>query len=102
VFHSTAPALQRRPVCPNVLSMAFRAHQVIDMTPSGEFLPRSRRLPLTARVGIAAALIAVACAIAAAAAIFLWLASILLPVALIAAAVAYGAFKLQLWRVRAG
>ena len=102
MFHPATSALQRRPVCPNVNSMAYRAHTVIDMTPSGEFLPRPARLPLTARVGIAAALIAVAAAVAAAAAVFLWLASVLLPVALIAAAVAYGAFKLQLWRVRAG
>ena len=102
MFHPATRHLQARPVCTNVLIMAYRAHTVIDMTPSGEFLPRPKRLPLTTRVGIAAALIAVAAAVFATAALFLWLASVLLPVALIAAAVAYGAFKLQLWRVRAG
>ena len=44
---------------------------------------------------------AIAFPVASAAAIFLWLASILLPVALIAGAVAYAAFKLQLWRIKA-
>ena len=102
MFHRATSALQRRPVCPNVFSMAYRAHTVIDMTPSGEFLPRPARLPLATRVGIAAALIAVAATVAAAAAVFLWLASVLLPVALIAAAVAYCAFKLQVRRVRTG
>jgi hypothetical protein len=83
--------------------MRYTTHPVIDMTPSGEFLPRRPvRLSIAARVGIAATLVALVAAVAAAAAIFLWLASILLPVALVAAAVAYGAFKLQLWRVRAG
>lgn len=102
MFQAATAPLQTGPVCPNVLVMAYRANTVIDMTPSGEFLPRPKRLPLTTRVGIAAALIAVAAAVAATAALFLWLASVLLPVALVAAAVAYGAFKLQLWRVRAG
>jgi len=100
--HRGTSHLQGGPLCPNVHAMAYRAHTVIDMTPSGEFLPRPVRLPLAARVGIAAALVAVAATVAAAAALFLWLASVLLPVALIAAAVAYGAFKLQLRRVRAG
>jgi hypothetical protein len=83
--------------------MAYRTHAVIDMTPSGEFLPRAvPPLSWTARVGIVAALVAVGAAVLCAAAIFLWLASVLLPVALVAAAVAYGAFKLQLWRFKAG
>jgi len=74
--------------------------QTIDMTPAGEILPRPGRLSWPARVGLAAAVIAVLAGLAAAAAIFLWVASLLLPVAILAALVAFAAFKLQLWQGR--
>jgi hypothetical protein len=74
--------------------------QTIDMTPAGEILPRQSGLSWPVRIGIAAGLVALLAGVASAAAIFLWLASLLLPVALVAGAVAYGAFRLQLWHSR--
>ena len=86
----------------NVKSMQYRYTQTIDMTPAGDLLPRPWRLGWAGRVGIVAAVIAVGAAVTSAAALFLWLASFLLPVAVVAAGVAYLAFRLQLWRLRAG
>ena len=74
--------------------------QTIDMTTAGEILPRQASMSWPARIGVAAALVALLAGGASAAAIFLWLASLLLPIALIAAAVAFAAFKLQLWQTR--
>jgi uncharacterized membrane protein len=74
--------------------------QTIDMTTAGEILPRQASMSWPARIGVAAALVALLAGVASAAAIFLWLASLLLPIALIAAAVAFAAFKLQLWQTR--
>lgn len=82
--------------------MEYRTVRTIDMTPAGDLLPRPFALGWTGRLGIVAALVAVGATVAAAAALFLWLAALLLPVALVAGAVAYVAFRLQLWRVRAG
>jgi hypothetical protein len=82
--------------------MAYLYTQTIDMTPSGDVLPRPVQMGWPARIGLIAALVAVAALAASVAALFLWLASILLPVAIVAGAVAYAAFKLQLWRIKAG
>jgi hypothetical protein len=76
--------------------MIYQYRQTIDLTPAGEFLPRQAALPWTAKVGIVATLIAVGAGIAAVAAVLLWIASLLLPVALVAGAVAYAAYRLQL------
>lgn len=80
--------------------MVVTYRQTIDMTPAGEILPRQGQLSWTARLGLAAALIAVLTGLGAAAAIFLWVASLLLPVAILAGLVAFAAFKLQLWKGR--
>jgi hypothetical protein len=80
--------------------MDFRYRHTIDLTPAGEFLPRQAPLPWTAKVGIVATLIAVAAGVVTVAALFLWIASVLLPVALVAGAIAYGAYRLQLRRIR--
>jgi hypothetical protein len=82
--------------------MIYRHHQIIDLTPTGEFLPRPATLSWTARIGIVATLVAVAAGVIAVAAVFLWIASLLLPVALIAAAVAYMAYRLQRRRYGVG
>ncbi len=68
------------------------------MTPSGEFVatPAGSVWPL--RIGVGAALVAAIAGVLAVAAVFLWVASMLLPIALVAAAVAYVAFRLQGWR----
>ena len=82
--------------------MQSRYTHTIEMTPAGDLLPRPWRLGWSGRIGIVAALIALGAAVVSAGALFLWLASVLLPVAIVAAAVAYLAFRLQLWRLRAG
>jgi hypothetical protein len=82
--------------------MIYRYNQTIDLTPAGEFLPRPATLSWTARIGIVATLLEVGACVAAVAALFLWIASLLLPVALLAAAVAYTAYIVQRRRFGAG
>ncbi len=73
----------------------------IDMTPEGEIMPqRGAGMPWTVRVGVGAVIVAVTAALAVVAALFLWLASILIPVALVAGLIAYAAFRLQSWRLK--
>jgi hypothetical protein len=75
--------------------------QTIDMTPDGGMLPPERaRLSWPMRIGIGAVIVALLAGLAASAAIFLWLASVLIPVAVVAALVAYAALRIQLWRRR--
>jgi hypothetical protein len=80
--------------------MNLRYRHTIDLTPAGEFLPRQAALSWTAKVGIVATLIAVAAGVVTVAALFLWIASVLLPVALVAGIIAYGAYRLQVRRIR--
>jgi predicted branched-subunit amino acid permease len=81
--------------------MRYHFGPVIDMTPAGDILPRSTTgLSWSARIAIGATLVAVLAGFVAAAALFLWIASLLLPVALVAGAVAYAAFRLQSGRGR--
>ena len=70
------------------------------MTLEGEFVspPPNAKPPLGTRVLIwsaAIAAIAIGCAVAVFA---LWLLAVLIPVALIAAVIAYGVFRYQMWR----
>jgi len=81
----------------------MRDIKTIDMTPQGEFAAAPEGMPKLGwplKLGIGAALVAVAAIGVILAAMFLWLASILVPVALVAAAIAYAAFRLQVWRAR--
>jgi hypothetical protein len=88
--------------------MSDRPPKIIDMTPQGEFVAspreafsaRGARVTWPMRIGLGAALVAAVAGGLAVAAVFLWVASVLVPVALIAAIVAYGAFKFQRWRLR--
>lgn len=73
----------------------------VDMTPDGRFLPPPRP-PMTIKIGGIAAVIAVLAIGLGVAALALWFALILIPVAVGAAAVAWLAFRLQLWRARSG
>ncbi len=77
----------------------MRLHATHAMIPAGEFLPRGvsgrGRLGFAARLGIFATLVALLAASMAAAALLLWLVSVLLPVAILAALVAYAAFRIQ-------
>jgi len=76
---------------------------IIDMTAQGEFAAETAQpvpAPFLFKLGLGAALVALVAGAVAVAAVFLWVASVLVPVALVAAAVAYGAFRFQLWRAR--
>ena len=73
---------------------------ILEMTIEGDFItpPQPPRPPLGTRVLIWTAAVA-AVAISLAVAVFaLWLLAFLIPVALIAALIAYGVFRYQLWR----
>jgi hypothetical protein len=87
--------LRREPTRATIITMRLR--RPYTLIPAGEYLPRQTApgLGLAGRVGIGAALVAVLAAFAAAAALLLWLVSVLLPIALGAAVVAYCAFRLQ-------
>ncbi len=75
----------------------------IDMTPDGRMAPPpASGLSWPMRVGIGAVVVAVVAGLAASAVLLLWLASVLLPIAIIAGAIAYAAFRFQRWRMRGG
>ena len=81
--------------------MAYLYTRTIDMTPAGDLLPRPVQIGWPARIGVIAALVAVATLAAGVAALFLWIAATLLPIAIVAGLIAWGAFRLQLRRLRA-
>jgi membrane protein implicated in regulation of membrane protease activity len=69
----------------------------LDMTLEGEFVTPSKP-PLTSRIMLWLLVIAVVAGMLSLAAFALWLALLVLPVALGAAAIAYGLFRYRLWR----
>lgn len=71
----------------------------LDMTPDGGFREPPRP-PLGMRVAAIAVVAAVLAGTLAVALLALWFALALIPVALVAAAVAWIAFRIQLWRLR--
>jgi hypothetical protein len=79
--------------------MSDRYPPELEMRADGSFRPPPRP-PILTRIFIWAAVIAVIAAGLALAAFALWLALILVPVALLAAVVAWAAFRFQLWRAR--
>jgi len=75
------------------------------MTPDGEFVtphvPPPRVSGLWAvRLGLGAAVVAAISGAVVVAALVLWVASVMIPVALIAGVVAYAAFRFQVWRAQ--
>ena len=75
---------------------------VLDMTPDGRFRPPPRpTLPLATRMALAAGVVAALAAALGVAALALWLAFMLIPLAVGAGVVAYLAFRFQLWRTGA-
>ncbi len=71
------------------------------MTTQGEFVvPPAPRSSWPLRLGVGAALVAAVAGGLAVAALFLWVASVLIPVALVAGVVAYAAFRFQVWRLK--
>ena len=73
----------------------------IDMTPDGRIGEApALRLSWPMRIAAAGLVVAVLAGFAAGAVILLWLASILIPIAVAAGLIAYLAFRFQVWRVR--
>jgi hypothetical protein len=96
--------------------MENRNKPIIDMTREGEFVdpprqsgwppqgaglpPFGANLPLSAKIGRTAILVAVLAGLLCAAALALWFALALIPVVLAASAVAWVAYRIQIWRSR--
>jgi nitrogen fixation-related uncharacterized protein len=85
-----------------VMKFSYRAtdkRPVLDMTPDGQFRdPAAAPASVTIlRYAIVAAVLAGSLALAA---LVLWFALMLIPVAIAAAVVAYGAFRWRMWRMR--
>jgi len=76
--------------------------QLLDMPPEIELLPdgtyRPRRPPIAARIFAWAAVIAVLALALMVASFALWFALILIPVVVVAGAIAWLAFRYQVWR----
>ena len=79
-----------------------RRPPVIDMTPDGSFRAPPRGMPLSTKLVIGGVLVAAACASFAVAALAIWVVSLVLPVAIIAGAVAWIAWKVKLSQARSG
>ncbi len=77
-----------------------RIPPVIDMAPDGTFrtTPSGKRAPLSFKLLLGATIVAVLAGAAAVAALALWVAALLLPVVVIAAAVAWGTYRYRRWR----
>lgn len=77
-----------------------RTPPVLDMSPDGTFRtkPSGLRAPLSFKLLLGATIVAVMAGAFAIAALALWVAALLLPVVIIAAAVAFGAFRYRQWR----
>jgi hypothetical protein len=82
--------------------MAYDPRMQIDMTPDGRFRspPRRPGLTWTTQFVIGAVLLAVVAGGLALAAALLWVVITLIPIAIVAGAVAYLAFRFKLWQAR--
>ncbi len=91
--------------------MENRKKLIIDMTTEGEFVDppqteyfrgafNGRRAPLTERIGRTAVVVAVLAVLLCVAALALWFALALIPVVIVSSAVAWAAYRFQLWRAR--
>ena len=82
--------------------MAKQDNRIIEMTLDGEFVspPPPPRMPVSARIMVWAAIAAVIGGAFLIAAVALWFVTMILPFVLGAAAVAYLAYRYQLWRAR--
>lgn len=74
------------------------------MTLDGQFAttprPSGPRVSWPVRLGVGAVLVAVLAGVVAVALLALWFALVLIPVALVAGLVGWGALRFQLWRAR--
>lgn len=76
-----------------------RGPETIEMTPDGRFIDPPR-VPIAGRVFRSAIVVAVVAAAMAVAALLAWFALMLIPVALAAGVIAWGAWRWQMWRGR--
>jgi 4-hydroxybenzoate polyprenyltransferase len=79
--------------------MQNRRPPELDMNPDGSFRTPPRP-PLALRIGAVALVIAVLTGALAAAVLVFWFALALIPIAIVAALIAWVAFRIQLWRIR--
>jgi hypothetical protein len=77
--------------------MTNRRPPLIDIAPDGSFVDPARP-PLAAKIGRVALLVAVIAFMAAGAMLALWFALALIPIALGAGLIAWGALRFQMWR----
>ena len=77
-----------------------RTPPTIDMLPDGRFgaTPRPPQVPFTTKVMVGAAIVAMLGTCLAVAALALWFVSLILPVVLVAAAVAWGMMRFRRWQ----
>ena len=73
---------------------------VLDMTPDGQFRASATVAPGALKLGGVAILIAAVSGALALAALALWLAFMLIPVAIAAGVIGWGAIKLQRWQAK--
>lgn len=79
--------------------MTQRRPPELDMTASGEFVSPPK-VPITTRILMWAVVIAIIAAALSLAAFALWMALIILPVALGAAVIAWAMFRYRVWRAK--
>jgi hypothetical protein len=81
-----------------------RPPPIIDMLPDGSFVeqPRPGRVPISAKVMLGGILVAAVAVSVTVAALAIWLVSLLLPVIILSAAVAWAAFKFRQWQLFRG
>lgn len=75
-----------------------RSGPQLDMTPDGQFVEPPSETP-SEKLLRYGTVVAVLAGLAAASALALWLALALIPVAVVAGLIAYGAFRWRLWRL---
>jgi hypothetical protein len=83
-----------------LLVMVVEFRKTIDMAPDGTIRSTGFGLSWPMRIGLVALAVSFVCGAVAVGAIMLYLAAVLIPVALVAAGVAYVALRVQMWRLK--
>ena len=91
--------LERRARARHIFGMNQRRPPDLDMTINGEFVS-PRKVPVSSRILMWAVVVAVLAGALSLAAFTLWLALMILPVAIGAAVVAWVMFRYRVWRAR--
>jgi uncharacterized membrane protein YoaK (UPF0700 family) len=80
--------------------MAIEFRKTIDMAPDGTIRSTGLRLSWPMRIGLVALAVSFVCGAVLVGVVMLYLAAFLIPVAIIAAAIAYVSLRFQMWRLR--